>query len=51
VYFTGKDALKENFETYIIEDATRAINQRGFENAKADLISLGGRIVKSDELS
>lgn len=47
VYFTAKDALAEGFETFLIEDATRPINQQGFERAKADLESLGGKIVQS----
>jgi len=50
VYFTAKDALKEGFETYVIEDATRAISLEGFEKAKADLLSKGGKVVQSNDL-
>ena len=51
VYFTAKDALKEGFGTFIIEDATRAIDNTGFAKAKADVISSGGKIVLSSEIS
>jgi len=47
VFYTAKDALKENFETYIIEDATRAIDADGFEKAKDELLSCGGQVIKS----
>lgn len=50
VFFTAKDALNEQFESYIIDDATRAINNEGFERAKAEFLSLGGKIVQSDGL-
>jgi nicotinamidase/pyrazinamidase len=47
VYYTAKDALHEGFATFIIEDAVRAIDQQGFEKAKADIINKGGKIVQS----
>lgn len=50
VYFTAKDALEEGFNTYLIEDATRSINQQGFEEAKQDILNKGGRVVQSSEL-
>ncbi|WP_133273474.1 bifunctional nicotinamidase/pyrazinamidase [Hymenobacter radiodurans] len=50
VYFTAKDALQEGFETFLIEDATRPINQEGCERAKADLENLGGKIISSTEV-
>lgn len=50
VYFTAKDALKEGFKTYIIEDATRAINEAGFKDAKKDIIEKGGSILLSKDL-
>ena len=51
VYFTAKDALIEGFDTYVIEDATRAINNDGFAKAKDDLIQKGGHIISSSDLS
>ena len=50
VSYTAKDALKENFETYIIEDATRPIDPEGFEKAKDEILSSGGQIIKSEML-
>lgn len=50
VYFSAKDALQEGFMAYVIEDATRAINPKGFEKAKADVQSRGGKIITSHEL-
>ena len=50
VAYTAKDALKENFETYIIEDATRAIDLKGFEEAKDEILSLGGQVIQSEML-
>ena len=50
VYYTAKDALKENFETYLIADATRPISSDGFEKAKEDLMRRGGKVVQSDEI-
>ena len=50
VYFSAKDALKEGFEAYIIEDATRPIDPQGFERAKEDIISRGGEIIRSKKI-
>jgi nicotinamidase/pyrazinamidase len=50
VYYTALDALKENFETYIIEDATRPISADGFEKAKGEILSTGGQIISSKNL-
>ena len=50
VYYTAKDSLKENFETYIIEDATRAIDPNGFVKATEKILSSGGKIIKSEQL-
>ena len=50
VYYTAKDSLKENFETYIIEDATRAIDPNGFVKATEKILSSGGQIIKSEQL-
>ena len=50
VFYTAKDAIKENFETYIIEDATRPINPDGFEKAKAEILLSGGQIISVKNL-
>jgi nicotinamidase/pyrazinamidase len=51
VYFTAKDAIAEGFSTFVIEDATRAIRQEGFEKAKDDLREKGGHIIQSREVN
>jgi nicotinamidase/pyrazinamidase len=50
VYFTAKDALKTGFKTYVIEDATRSINNKDFANAKDDIRKAGGKIINSDQI-
>lgn len=50
VYYTAKDALLRNFNTFIIEDATRAINQEGFKNAREDIRRMGGEIIAAKDL-
>ena len=50
VYYSAKDALKEGFTTHLIEDATRPIDQQGFEKAKEDIINMGGFILGSTEI-
>ena len=47
VFYTAKDALQENFETYIIEDATRAIRQADFENCKRIIQAEGGQLIEN----
>lgn len=50
VFFTARDAIKENFETYIIEDAARAIDSNGFVMAKDEILSTGGQIITTENL-
>lgn len=50
VYFTAKDALSEGFNAYLIEDATRALDQNKFEELKKEFITLGGKVVRSSDL-
>jgi len=50
VYYSAKDALQEGFKVYYLEDAVRAINQEGFEKAKADLLEHGAHIIRSQEI-
>jgi nicotinamidase/pyrazinamidase len=50
VYFTAKDAIAEGFRTYVIDDATRAISQEGFEKAKMDIENKGGYIIHSSTI-
>jgi nicotinamidase/pyrazinamidase len=50
VAYTAKDALKENFETYVIEDATRAIDASGYSRIKDVIITSGGQYIQSHML-
>ncbi len=50
VYFSAKDALKEGFKVYYLEDAVRAISPAGYEQAKADLAARGAQIIQSHAL-
>lgn len=50
VYFSVKDALNEGFKTFLIEDATRALDNLAFEKAKKDIIENGGKIIISEEI-
>lgn len=49
VFYTAKDSLQRGFKTYLIEDATRAINNDDFKKAKSEIRSRGGVILNSDE--
>ncbi|MBC7363965.1 MAG: bifunctional nicotinamidase/pyrazinamidase [Candidatus Aminicenantes bacterium] len=48
VLYTALDAIELGFETYYIEDATRALSQEGFKEAKEMLLSRGGKLINSD---
>ena len=50
VYFTARDALRAGFNTTIITDATRAINNDGFTKAQEEIIALGGQLTTSQYL-
>ena len=50
VFYTAKDALDSGFDTYLIEDATRAISKEGFLKAKEGIRALGGKIIYSDDV-
>ena len=50
VYFSIIDALQENFNATLIEDATRALDKKAFEEAKKNIIKRGGAIKTSGDL-
>ena len=50
VFFTAKDAQGEGFETAVIEDATRAINDDDFERAKQEIRRNGGQVLNSGQI-
>ncbi|KAJ7810281.1 Isochorismatase-like protein [Mycena olivaceomarginata] len=49
---TAEDAVKEGFDTYIIEDATKAVDPgEGWKNAKVEMENIGIRFVGSKDIS
>lgn len=50
VYFSGMDALKEQFETYLIEDAAYPIDEQNYINNKANFIKAGGKVIESSKI-
>lgn len=50
VAFTAKDALRENFDTFVIADATRPIYADGMKRAFDEIIGMGGQIIESANL-
>ena len=50
VYYTAKDAVQNGFNTFFIEDATRAIDENNYQNAKKELLSLGVIFTKTAHL-
>lgn len=50
VYYSAKDAITEGFRTFLVDDATRSIDDKGFIAAKADLKGHGGSIISSATL-
>jgi nicotinamidase/pyrazinamidase len=45
-----KDAIKENFNVNLIEDATRPLDLDDFDEQKKELKTLGAKIINSREL-
>lgn len=50
VYFSIKDALQEGFKCYLIEDATRPLNENSFKKIKPELLHKGVKFVLSHEI-
>jgi len=48
VYFSGMDALAEQFSTFLIEDATYPIDQENFDRNKESFLKAGGKIISSE---
>jgi nicotinamidase/pyrazinamidase len=49
VYFTAKDAQEAGFNTFFVEDLTRAISEEGFEAAKSVMRTNGIHILTSTD--
>ncbi|MBX0334469.1 bifunctional nicotinamidase/pyrazinamidase [Pontibacter sp. HSC-14F20] len=50
VYYSAIDALQEGFETFVIENAIRAISQESYAAARNDIQEKGGKIIQSSDL-
>jgi nicotinamidase/pyrazinamidase len=50
VAYTALDALKEGFETYLVEDATRPIDADGFEKIKKQIREKGGKVIMAADI-
>ncbi len=50
VAYTALDALKEGFDTYLVEDATKPIDPDGFIKMKSLIREKGGKVVSSDSI-
>lgn len=47
---TAVDAVKEGFETYVIEEGTKAVDAEGWEGCKKEMEGEGVQVVKMDGL-
>jgi nicotinamidase/pyrazinamidase len=50
VYYTLMDGLKDGFKCFFVEDATRALDDKAFGAAKAEMTAKGATVVKSGSL-
>lgn len=50
VYFSALDAVKEGFEVFFIEDATRFIDEEGWRDKRLNLIQSGVQLIKSSRI-
>ena len=50
VAFTARDAVRENFDTFVISDATRPIDAAGMQRAFDEILGVGGQIIHSSQL-
>jgi len=51
VLYTALDALELDFETYYVEDATRALSEEGFHQAKEQVVKRCGILLTSAEIN
>ena len=50
VYFSVRDAIKEGFECFFIEDAAKPIDTEAFEDIKSKMINMGVHIITSESV-
>ncbi|OAD46852.1 bifunctional nicotinamidase/pyrazinamidase [Polaribacter atrinae] len=47
VYYSIRDAVKEGFNCFFIEDASEALDKKSFKKIKEDMIDMGVKIISS----
>jgi len=50
VYFSARDAVKEGFDCFFIEDASKALDKDVFEKLKKEMIAMGIQVVTSTSI-
>mgnify|MGYP003627109532 CR=1 FL=1 len=50
VYFSARDAVKEGFDCFFIEDASKALDKDVFEKLKKEMIAMGIQMVTSTSI-
>ena len=48
VYYSIRDAVKEGFDCFFIEDASEALDNEDFKKIKEDMIDMGVKIISSE---
>ncbi|WP_405611205.1 bifunctional nicotinamidase/pyrazinamidase [Polaribacter sp. Asnod1-A03] len=50
VYFSIRDAIKEGFNCFFIEDASKALDEETFNTTKEEMISMGIQVITSESI-
>ncbi|QXP63449.1 bifunctional nicotinamidase/pyrazinamidase [Polaribacter sp. HaHaR_3_91] len=48
VYYSIRDAVKEGFNCFFIEDASEALDNEGFKKIKKEMVDMGVKIISSE---
>jgi len=48
VYYSIRDAVKEGFKCFFIEDASEALDNEGFKKIKKEMVDMGVKIISSE---
>jgi len=50
VYYSIRDAVKEGFNCFFIEDASEALDNEGFKKIKKEMVDMGVRLISSKSI-
>ncbi len=50
VGYTALDSLDQGFETFVVEDATKAIDAQGYQKMKNQIMQRGGKFIHSQSI-